>query len=50
MVVYYICNSGFSIEYGGDCLIIDYYTGKLSDRRKIPTGQAPGSYKSVSVL
>ena len=50
MDVYYLFNSGFSIECGDDCMIIDYYTGKLSDKWKMPTARAPESYKSVSVL
>ena len=50
MNVYYILNSGFSIENDGDLIIIDYYSGKLSDKWNIPSAESPDSYKSISVL
>ncbi|MCL2163958.1 MAG: MBL fold metallo-hydrolase [Oscillospiraceae bacterium] len=48
--VYYLSNSGFSIEYGGDCMIIDYFRGKLSNSWRLPSAREPAAYNSVSVL
>jgi L-ascorbate metabolism protein UlaG (beta-lactamase superfamily) len=50
MDVYYIFHSGFSIDWDEDCLIFDYYKGKLSEKWSIPCGQAPNAYKSMSVF
>ena len=50
MDVYYIFHSGFMVENNGDCVIFDYYMGKLSDNWKTPVARDPGSYNSITVF
>ena len=50
MDIYYLFQSGFTIEHKGDCLILDYFTGKISNNWKTPTPKDPISYNSVTVF
>ena len=50
MEIFYLYNSGFAIELGGDALIIDYYKGSLNKPWKTPLDKHPGDYRDVYVF
>lgn len=48
--IYYLYNSGFSIELGEDAVIVDYYKGGLGTPWRTPLARNPGEYRGVYVL
>ena len=49
MVIYYLYNSGFTIELGRDALIIDYYKGNLGKPWRMPLEKHPSDYRDIYV-
>ena len=50
MNIYYLYNSGFTIEAGEDALIIDYYRGSLGKPWRMPLGREPSGYRNIHVF
>ena len=50
IAIYYLYNSGFVIELGGDVLILDYYRNRFNTEWSIPLPEHPASYDSVTVF
>ena len=50
MDIYYLYNSGFAVETGGDALIFDYYRGSLNRPWRMPLDKSPGGYRGVYVF
>ena len=50
MDIYYLFNSGFTIEIGEDALIIDYYRGSLGKPWLAPLSRKPSEYRNVYVF
>jgi L-ascorbate metabolism protein UlaG (beta-lactamase superfamily) len=50
MDIFYLYNSGFSIELGGDALIIDYFRGRLGRQWRAPLDKHPSAYGNIYVF
>lgn len=50
MNIYYLYNSGFTVELRGDALIFDYYRGAPAKPWRIPVGKDPVSYDNIYVF
>jgi len=50
MDIYYLCNSGFTLEHGGDALVFDYYRGSLGGPRLAPLARKPSDYRDIYVF
>jgi L-ascorbate metabolism protein UlaG (beta-lactamase superfamily) len=50
MNIFYLYNSGFSIEHGEDAVIIDYYKGGLKKPWRMPLDRRPSEYRGVYVF
>jgi len=50
MEIYYLFNSGFTIEHGNDALIFDYYKGSLNKSWAAPVNNEPSLYRNVYVF
>ena len=48
--IFYLHNSGFTIELGNDALIIDYYKGRLQRAWRAPLDKQPAAYRDVYVF
>ena len=50
MKIYYLYNSGFTIELGADALIVDYCGGKLDRPWRTPVPNDPAGYGDIYAL
>jgi L-ascorbate metabolism protein UlaG (beta-lactamase superfamily) len=48
--IYYLYNSGFVIEHGGDAIVVDYYRGGLGGQWRMPLPAEPLSYRDIYVF